>query len=390
MSGAQHASCTSSGERGGEAVHVHLVVSSPSGSRKTWWRGRRGTSRSCPRSTGSTAAPGRRSRRRRARSAAGSPHDVGAALAVQVIQQGRCSRKRLARRGGEAVLRRLAVLPLQAGEVHDRPSTRGGVPVLKRATSRPSASSCSARWTEGASPARPAATPPRGPTWMRPRRKVPAVSTTASAAELGPVPVTTPSDPAALEQRPDHRLEEVEGGCAPAPRARRAGRARGRTAPGAPRPRAPWSGSASGTGCASGRWPAHDPAERVHLPHHGALGHAPDGGVAAHLADRGRGPGSRGGCAPDPGERARGGFDPRMSAPPPPTPYRSYSPRAFIAPAPRPSAPSGRVIPHFPMQKSPEEMVQDLLPPHDPRAPGAPLGLLAGAPRRTPRKPLSK
>ena len=62
----------------------------------------------------------------------------------------------------------------------ERPSMRGGVPVLKRLTVKPSSFICWASSVAGDSPARPAGTWVSNPRWIRPRRKVPAVRITAA------------------------------------------------------------------------------------------------------------------------------------------------------------------------------------------------------------------
>ena len=67
-----------------------------------------------------------------------------------------------------------------------RPSSRGGVPVLRRPSANPSRSSVRDRPSAGASPTRPAGVW-RSPIWMRPRRNVPVVSTTRRCRELAPV-----------------------------------------------------------------------------------------------------------------------------------------------------------------------------------------------------------
>src|SRR6185312_8660878 len=72
-----------------------------------------------------------------------------------------------------------------------RPSRRGGVPVLSRLMRRPSPYSRSDRPRAGASLMRPAGIL-RSPIWIRPRRKVPVVRTTAPAEMLRPSAVSTP------------------------------------------------------------------------------------------------------------------------------------------------------------------------------------------------------
>ena len=62
------------------------------------------------------------------------------------------------------------------------PARRAGVPVLRRPIWRPSAAKRSASLTAGGAPKRPAAIRV-SPMWMRPRRNVPVVTTTAPAVE---------------------------------------------------------------------------------------------------------------------------------------------------------------------------------------------------------------
>ncbi len=52
----------------------------------------------------------------------------------------------------------------------------------------------------------------------------------------------------------------------------------------------------------------HEPSERIHLARDLAFGQAADGGIAAHLADRGPVERDQAGACPDPGCRVRG-FD---------------------------------------------------------------------------------
>mmetsp|Transcript_10740 Transcript_10740/g.31602 ORF Transcript_10740/g.31602 Transcript_10740/m.31602 type:complete len:260 (-) Transcript_10740:13-792(-) len=81
-----------------------------------------------------------------------------------------------------------------------RPSSRGGVPVLRRASGRPMRSRVAAMPTVGGSTSplslsrtiRPAGRLSR-PMWILPRRNVPAVSTTERAAIVSPLAVTTPA-----------------------------------------------------------------------------------------------------------------------------------------------------------------------------------------------------
>ena len=73
-------------------------------------------------------------------------------------------------------------------------ASRGGVPVFRRPSGRPSVSRRRPRSVAGASPSRPAGVVSR-PTWMTPRRKVPAVSTTAPDRNSRPSWQATPQAP---------------------------------------------------------------------------------------------------------------------------------------------------------------------------------------------------
>ena len=72
-----------------------------------------------------------------------------------------------------------------------RPSRRGGVPVFRRVSRRPSFFRDSPRRTEAGSPLRPAVYC-CSPQWMRPLRKVPVVTMTACAAMRRPSRSRTP------------------------------------------------------------------------------------------------------------------------------------------------------------------------------------------------------
>ena len=72
-----------------------------------------------------------------------------------------------------------------------RPSSRGGVPVLRRPAGSASSRRRRPRVFAGGSPARPASKC-SSPTWISPDRKVPVVSTTASASNVTPICVITP------------------------------------------------------------------------------------------------------------------------------------------------------------------------------------------------------
>ena len=71
------------------------------------------------------------------------------------------------------------------------PSSRGGVPVLSRPSAKPARSSVRESPTAGASPTRPAGIC-RSPIWIRPRKNVPVVSTTAPARTMRPSASRTP------------------------------------------------------------------------------------------------------------------------------------------------------------------------------------------------------
>ena len=73
-----------------------------------------------------------------------------------------------------------------------RPSSRGGVPVLRRPRAKPNASSRRARPSAAGSPTRPAGQRSR-PRWISPRRNVPVVSTTAAAGQVRPSAPMTPA-----------------------------------------------------------------------------------------------------------------------------------------------------------------------------------------------------
>ncbi len=131
-----------------------------------------------------------------------------------------------------------------------RPSSLGGVPVLSRATRSGSSRSRAARRFEGGSPARPPAYC-SSPTWMRPPRKVPTVSTTAGAAEGD----AGDGDDAGHALALDHEVGRPPAGRARGSAGSRAGRGwPGGTAPGRPgrawrAPPAPCWRSGCGTGC---------------------------------------------------------------------------------------------------------------------------------------------
>ncbi len=97
-----------------------------------------------------------------------------------------------------------------------RPSSRGGVPVFSRPSAKPQRSRVEERPIAGASPTRPAGIC-FSPIWMRPRRNVPVVRTTAPVARIRPsarrTAETRPSDEdqivrLALDHAQIRRLED--------------------------------------------------------------------------------------------------------------------------------------------------------------------------------------
>ncbi len=97
-----------------------------------------------------------------------------------------------------------------------RPSMRGGVPVFSRPMRGASSRRRVASRSDGGSPARP---PEKfsSPTWMRPPRNVPAVSTTARAAKRMPVAVTTAAMRSPSSYHIRHFLLEHIEACAAIP-----------------------------------------------------------------------------------------------------------------------------------------------------------------------------
>ena len=169
-----------------------------------------------------------------------------------------------------------------------RPSRRAGVPVL----SRPSrSSSASRRWERplaGGSPWRPAGVF-SSPRWIRPRRKVPVVSTTAAGADGPAVGGDDPGHGAVLDQqvlhrpldhlevrrRPDRRLH---GGAVELAVGLGARALHGRPLGAVEQPEL----DAGRIGDAP-----HQAVERIDLAHQMALAEPADGRVAGHLADGG-------------------------------------------------------------------------------------------------------
>ena len=169
------------------------------------------------------------------------------------------------------------------------PSSRGGVPVLRRPSAKPARSSVRERPSAGASPTRPAGIC-RSPIWMSPRRNVPVVSTTAPAPNSRPsvrrTPVTRPetrrssTSPAMtveVGRRFDRRLHRRGIELAVGLRARAAHR------------RALAAVEHAELDAAGVRHPAHEAVERVDLAHEMALSEPADRRIARHGAD-GRGP----------------------------------------------------------------------------------------------------
>ena len=96
------------------------------------------------------------------------------------------------------------------------PSSRGGVPVLSRPSAKPSRSSVRESPIAGASPTRPAGVC-RSPIWIRPRRNVPVVRTTAPAPNVAAIGQPNAGD-APVRRSADRR---------PRPRSRSDSRSRG-------------------------------------------------------------------------------------------------------------------------------------------------------------------
>ena len=187
------------------------------------------------------------------------------------------------------------------------PSSRGGVPVLSRPSAKPIRSSVSDSPTAGASPTRPAGVCV-SPTWIRPRRNVPVVSTTAphdsSRPSLSRTPVTlsaaisrSSASPSTTVRFAVSRIARCIAGGIKLAVGLRARPAHGRTL--AAIEHAELDAALVGDA-------AHQPVERIDLAHQMALaepadrriaGHRPDGreavrdqrGARAHARGRGRG-----------------------------------------------------------------------------------------------------
>ena len=170
------------------------------------------------------------------------------------------------------------------------PSSRGGVPVFSRPSAKPARSSVAERPTDGASPTRPAGIC-WSPIWIRPRRKVPVVSTTAAAAEAAAV-----GKPDARRPRPSaSNRSSTSPSITVRPAVSRiaacmaasielavglgARPAHGRPLAAVEQPEL----DAGGVGHA-----AHQAIERVDLAHQMALAQPADRRIAGHRADRSR------------------------------------------------------------------------------------------------------
>ncbi len=169
-----------------------------------------------------------------------------------------------------------------------RPSRRGGVPVFKRPSVKPIFSSVRESPIAGASPTRPAGIC-FSPMWMRPRRNVPVVSTTAAAEISRPsanlTPQTRPSfDDEIVGLGFDHRrdwrfanrgLHGLRVKLAIGLGARAAHRRAFAAVENAEL-------DAAGVGDA-----AHQAVEGIDFPHQMALAEPADGRIAGHGADGG-------------------------------------------------------------------------------------------------------
>ena len=168
------------------------------------------------------------------------------------------------------------------------PSSRGGVPVFSRPSRKPARSSVGASPTEGASPTRPAGIF-TSPMWIRPRRNVPVVITTAPASKLPTVAqhdATRPGPRRAQGRRPRPR-RSVRSVLGPQHVLhRRPVELPVRLRPRTPdrRTLAPVEHPELDAGPVRGQ--THDPVERVDLPDQMSLAETADRGVARHGADR--------------------------------------------------------------------------------------------------------
>ena len=167
-----------------------------------------------------------------------------------------------------------------------RPSSRGGVPVLSRPRVNPSRSKVSDSPIAGASPTRPAGVR-CSPIWMRPRRKVPVVRTTAAAAQFPAIAKPDAGGGTVVDEEVvglplDHRQVRAS--------ADRLLHRSGVEPPIGLRPRAPDRRSLAPIenaklDAALVGDPAHQSVEGIDLADEMALAQAADGGIAGHGAD---------------------------------------------------------------------------------------------------------
>ena len=166
---------------------------------------------------------------------------------------------------------------------------RGGVPVLNRRVSRPAASSCSPRCALAASPARPPAICVFVPMCSFPRPNVPVVSTTARASKASAFECFESSDAPTIvvEQEPSDGALDGMNACVLFQQRAHGAPIQSAVALRARRPDRRSLALIEHAELEHGqvRGAGHDAAERVHLAHHRALGHAANGRIARHLPD---------------------------------------------------------------------------------------------------------
>ena len=168
------------------------------------------------------------------------------------------------------------------------PSSRGGVPVFRRPSAKPSPRKVCDRPSDGASPTRPAGIF-SSPIWMRPPRNVPVVSTTRPARMFLPSPSAMP------QTRP--AASSIRSSAAPSTMSRVSNSARmlrhraavqlavGLGARAAHRrPLAAVQHAELDAGPVDR--PPHDAVERVDLAHQMAFRETPDRRVARHFSNR--------------------------------------------------------------------------------------------------------
>ncbi len=246
----------------------------------------------CPRSTGSSAGRCPRSARSTAARGAGWRGSARATAAVVAVMWQAHLRRRdpLGEDRRRAAAARRPAAARSAAQSMVRPSRRGGVPVFSRPSRRPRPREglATGRGPGARRSGRPGSA--RSPMWIRPRRKVPVVRTTAAARDAARRrPVTTPVTAAARDRSPDPRRRRpgcVRFGLAGEQRLHRlavelavglgAGAADGRALAAVEHPELD-AGAVDG--------PGHEPVEGVDLADQLALGEAADGRVAGHLAD---------------------------------------------------------------------------------------------------------